>query len=1029
MAYLMDDNAMRICIRPRPWNEKELPHLAQHTPTPIFLGDGNFSAARKPLPGGALREIVEVIDNRQIDFDKPEPGSETNKRGAVGGRRYKNRRYVFDHVFKMEATQEQVYQNTAKPLLDGVLKGYNATVFAYGATGCGKTHTISGCAEDPGVIVRTMSDLFELIEESRDRYETQLEVLMVEIYNETIRDLLHDEFPAPMPPGGLKLLENEKERVTIAEVTIRTPKSVDEVMQLVLLGNERRSTSYTESNSVSSRSHAVLQINVSRKSKSPDVDMDNDAVLQDSSSATLSIIDLAGSERAAATRNMGDRMKEGANINKSLLALSSCISALCGAQRNGSKPHVPYRNSKLTRLLKFSLGGNCRTVMIVCVSPSSKDMEDTSNTLVWADRAKSVKMTVSRNTAGTHVSARQYVQLIAELREQNKLLEQRLKDNDGEESASKKRKREDAQRKATEAMDIVRAKVAEGKASIEEGAELRAKWDASKIAMSYLESRRSEIESDEDCVDRHWEERYLTELLAKQAEAFDNNRLVQSTVQREADLKRSLETLFTQTVANTFTDPGDPILHSVSLQVDVHRSQVSSSVQEARIRGYRAALGVANDALARGAVAFARIQALAQQQQSALLQLVESGVTDPEALRQHFKEARVATARSEMELANIFGQLSRYDGQLPAALSPTPSRHSADVSMSSFRNNAKSPARKRIMKAIEGKGGFERGLVSPRKSVLTKGLREPTRTFRARFADETGEGELKQVFNYRPRGSQSPSFEIETDDDSAEWEEMRDDLKALPLPAPSAFDTSPVPPPFSLLPPAPPAVVPLPSTTLPSVSSSSADADMPEWKKNRILMGKGGSSALGVEGVSVPPQLPEGDSKQGGAGIGLGRPGRVRPSVGPLSELRQLPTAPRASLSASNLMKPTAASAARSTSSELTSSPGAGNRRLSLRHDRKRPHDKGPYTRPSLIPSPVGSPAENAAPGSTTTAGVRRAMAAPRARSSTMGPLQAVAAESSNSAAGGSATGAIPTLKARPSMQRLGGENTAPPWR
>lgn len=873
-----------------------------------------------------------------------------------------------------------------------------------------------------------MSDLFELIEDSKDRYETQLEVLMVEIYNETIRDLLHDEFPAPMPSGGLKLLENEKERVTIAEVTIRTPQSVGEVMELVLLGNERRSTSYTESNSVSSRSHAVLQINVSRKSKSPDVDMDKDAVSQDSSSATLSIIDLAGSERAAATRNMGDRMKEGANINKSLLALSSCISALCGAQRSGSKPHVPYRNSKLTRLLKFSLGGNCRTVMIVCVSPSSKDMEDTSNTLVWADRAKSVKMTVSRNTGGTHVSARQYVQLIAELREQNKLLEQRLKDNDGEESATKKRKREDAQRKATEAMDVVRAKVAEGKASIEEGAELRAKWDASKIATSYLETRRGEIESDEDCVDRNWEEKYLTDLISKQTEAFDKNRLVQATVQKEEDLKRSLETLFTQTVANTFADPDDPILHNVSLQVDVHRSRVSSSVQDARIRGYRAALGVANDALARGAVAFARIQALAQQQQSALMQLVESGSTDPETIRLHFKHAREATARSEMEVANIFGALSRYDGQLPAALPPTPSRHAADVSMMSFRNNPKSPARKRIMKVIEGKGGFERGLVSPRKSVLTKGLREPTRTFRARFGDDTGEGELKQVFNYRPRGSQSPSFEIETDDDSAEWEEMRDDLKALPAPAPSTVNTSPIMP-FSVLAPVEPTSAPTPAPSAPSASSSSSDADIPEWKKNRILMGKGGgTSSLGVENLSMAPQLPEGDSKHGG--VGLGRPARVRSSVGPLSELRQLPTAPRASLSASNLMKPTAASAARSTTAELTSSPGAGNRRLSLRHDRQKIHGKGPYARPSLIPSPVGSPAENAVPGSNATAGVRRAMAAPRGRSSTMGPLQTLAAESSNAAGGSapSATGA--TLKARPSMQKLGGgENAAPPWR
>ncbi|KAI5285533.1 kinesin-like protein Klp5, partial [Ascosphaera acerosa] len=143
----------------------------------------------------------------------------------------------------------------------------------------------------------------------------------------------------------------------------------------------------TDANATSSRSHAVLQINVSQRDR-------NAPVQENHTMATLSIIDLAGSERASATKNRGERLFEGANINKSLLALGSCINALCDPRKHA---HIPYRNSKLTRLLKFSLGGNCQTVMIVCVSPSSQHFDETQNTLRYANRAKNIQTKVTRN--------------------------------------------------------------------------------------------------------------------------------------------------------------------------------------------------------------------------------------------------------------------------------------------------------------------------------------------------------------------------------------------------------------------------------------------------------------------------------------------------------------------------------------------------------------------------------------------------------------------------------------------------------
>jgi kinesin family protein 18/19 len=329
------------------------------------------------------------------------------------GKRVKDQTFAFDRIFDQNASQGEVYESTTRSLLDNVLDGYNATVFAYGATGCGKTHTITGTAQQPGIIFLTMQELFERIDERSAEKSTEISLSYLEIYNETIRDLL---VPGGTK-GGLMLREDTNQSVSVAGLSSHHPHNVEQVMDMIMRGNECRTMSPTEANATSSRSHAVLQINIAQKDRNADVN-------EPHTMATLSIIDLAGSERASATKNRGERLFEGANINKSLLALGSCINALCDPRKRN---HIPYRNSKLTRLLKFALGGNCKTVMIVCVSPSSQHFDETQNTLRYANRAKNIQTKVTRNVFNVNrhvkdflVKIDEQMNLINELKAQQK---------------------------------------------------------------------------------------------------------------------------------------------------------------------------------------------------------------------------------------------------------------------------------------------------------------------------------------------------------------------------------------------------------------------------------------------------------------------------------------------------------------------------------------------------------------------------------------------------------------------------------
>ncbi|CAM9483359.1 unnamed protein product [Ectocarpus sp. 4 AP-2014] len=348
-------------------------------------------------------EVAKVLDHRVVVL--MDPAKVNQEVDPLRVNRTREKRYAFDYVFDATATQRAVYENTTKFLIQGVVDGYNATVFAYGCTGAGKTYTMIGNGQEghQGIMVLTLQDLFK---QQRRASEVQgrrysVTVSFLEVYNENIRDLLNDtgEF--------LDLREDPIKGPTVsglAEVEARTP---EEIMDLLHQGNQSRTQQATRANAASSRSHAVLQVVVESRDKAP-------GTVATMHIGKLSLVDLAGSERAAATQNRGVRLVEGANINRSLLALGNCINAL--GERGNKGQFVPYRDSKLTRLLKDSLGGNCRTVMIANISGASSSFEETLNTLKYANRAKNIKTNATRNSLDVNHHISEYVNLIGSLR-------------------------------------------------------------------------------------------------------------------------------------------------------------------------------------------------------------------------------------------------------------------------------------------------------------------------------------------------------------------------------------------------------------------------------------------------------------------------------------------------------------------------------------------------------------------------------------------------------------------------------------
>ncbi|NXC41500.1 KIF27 protein, partial [Penelope pileata] len=307
----------------------------------------------------------------------------------------KDRVFTFDFVFGKNSTQGEVYTVCIKPLLLSLTEGYNATVFAYGQTGSGKTYTIGGghiasIAEDEkGIIPRAIQELFQHISENHN-IDFCVKVSYIEVYKEELRDLLELETSVK----DLHIREDEKGNTVIVGAKEFQVECADEVMSLLESGNAARHTGTTQMNEHSSRSHAIFTISICQK-QSAESQKNTDAP-QDSSWKSVQMIaskfhfvDLAGSERVTKTGNTGERFKESIQINSGLLALGNVISALGDPKRKSV--HIPYRDAKITRILKDSLGGNAKTVMITCISPSSSDFDESLNSLKYANRAKNIR--------------------------------------------------------------------------------------------------------------------------------------------------------------------------------------------------------------------------------------------------------------------------------------------------------------------------------------------------------------------------------------------------------------------------------------------------------------------------------------------------------------------------------------------------------------------------------------------------------------------------------------------------------------
>ncbi|KAG6911740.1 hypothetical protein DXG01_007990 [Tephrocybe rancida] len=529
--------SITVAVRVRPpstWEAARLPEPCYDT---TFRGDGALSTPGKVQHTAPLRDIVQIVDDRILTFDPDEKDQARAfvERGFMppGTKRYKDKRFMFDRVFGHEARQHEVYESTSQPLLKGLFDGYNATVFAYGATGCGKTHTISGTESDPGIIYLTMADLFQRIEDRRDDWDVQVMVTFLEIYNEEIRDLLAEP-GSNAPRGGLSIREDKTVKV-VGLVELK-PNTAEEVKEIVLLGNTRRTQSPTHANETSSRSHAVLQVHVTQSPRTA-------AITEQRTMATLSIIDLAGSERAAATSNMGQRMVEGANINKSLLALGNCINALC--ESGGAVRHVPYRNSKLTRLLKFSLGGNCKTVMIVCVAPTSNHFDDTHNTLVYADRATKIKTkVVTRNVVNVDRHVGRYVEAINRLNQEIAELKAKLSGKKDSENDIVRRKRAEATAEVERAKSDMKAKVEQTRESIVDGAVCAGTLAVAKAKLTPIRARLVELEKGSSGTlpaDLEAEQALLHALARPEEEATKSNSSLATRVQRASNSSAMFE--------------------------------------------------------------------------------------------------------------------------------------------------------------------------------------------------------------------------------------------------------------------------------------------------------------------------------------------------------------------------------------------------------------------------------------------------------------------------------------------------------
>lgn len=441
---MKDMDNVRVVVRCRPLNEKEV------------------SEGRK--------EVVKVDSMRgSITVKNPNaPSAEPPKT------------FTFDIVFAPDCKQVDVYNEVARPVVDCVLEGYNGTIFAYGQTGTGKTFTMEGVRAFPekrGIIPNSFAHVFGHIAKAEDDVRFLVRVSYLEIYNEEVRDLLGKD-----QLQQLEVKERPDVGVYVKDLSAFVVNNADDMDRIMTLGNKNRSVGATNMNLHSSRSHAIFTVTVECSEKGADGK-------QHVRVGKLHLVDLAGSERQAKTGATGQRLKEATKINLSLSTLGNVISSLV----DGKSTHIPYRNSKLTRLLQDSLGGNSKTVMVANIGPADYNYDESISSLRYANRAKNIKNKARINEDPKDALLRQFQKEIEELRKQ---LEEGVTDDEGSEEESESEEEvvgEDGVKRR------VKKKRQKGKKKIskEKMVEIQAKIDADRKA---LESTKDMAEEERNMV-------------------------------------------------------------------------------------------------------------------------------------------------------------------------------------------------------------------------------------------------------------------------------------------------------------------------------------------------------------------------------------------------------------------------------------------------------------------------------------------------------------------------------------------------
>ncbi|KAI9651835.1 MAG: kinesin-like protein Klp8 [Alyxoria varia] len=377
---------LKVVVRVRPFNNRELDRKSKC----VVKMNGDQTVLSPPTPENKPKNSKANIDSAKTFA-------------------YDRSYWSFDQKDKHYAGQSHLFDDLGRPLLDNAFQGYNNCIFAYGQTGSGKSYSMMGYGEEVGVIPRICRDMFNRIETLQNDQNTNctVEVSYLEIYNERVRDLLN-----PSNKGNLKVREHPSTGPYVEDLAKLLVRSFPEIENLMDEGNKARTVAATNMNETSSRSHAVFTLTLTQKKRDDETQMHMEKV------AKISLVDLAGSERANASGATGARLKEGAEINRSLSTLGRVIAALAdmsgGKRKNASL--IPYRDSVLTWLLKDSLGGNSMTAMIAAISPADVNFEETLSTLRYADSAKRIKNHAVVNEDANARMIRELKEELAQLR-------------------------------------------------------------------------------------------------------------------------------------------------------------------------------------------------------------------------------------------------------------------------------------------------------------------------------------------------------------------------------------------------------------------------------------------------------------------------------------------------------------------------------------------------------------------------------------------------------------------------------------